>query len=254
MQANDSASVNKSEGNDCNIPLDSSKQVEGRESMASDEFYDAIDEMEADDVTLIDKRKHGDMQQEELWISRSPPHPEEECISERAMKESGSMPPPHATDKRLWGVDEDDGMSDAPHALLKKCRRVRVSFSGVCLSVALLPCIEQISPSAEAEGSDISFQEEEEEECFVPPICWAIVDGGRVYESSPVCERSINKNDTAEAVQSLSTMTGENSIGEVERSGGATPPADVFYSHSSSRSLLLAWKQVHIRVVCIICY
>ncbi len=235
----------------CNIPLDS-KQVEGRESMASDEFYDAIDEMEADNITLIDKQKEEDTQQE-LWGSGSS-HPVEGCISERVMKESSSTP--RATEKRLWGVDEDEDMSDAPHALLK-CQRVRVSFSGVCLSVALLPCIEQIpSPSAEGNSNNISFQEEEDEECFMPPLCSAVVDGGRVYESSPVCERScsINKNDAAAAaVQSLSSMAGDNSIGELKH-GGEPPPADAFYSHSASRSSLLAWKQVHIRVVhCIVC-
>ncbi len=222
-QADGDSALNKGEDSSDNIPLESSQVSKGRKSIESDEFYDAIDAMDDDGITF-----EKDVRKEE---GSGYIHRVDECISE--------CMPPCATTKRLWGVDEDEDISDTPHCTLRKCRRIQVSLSGVCLSVALLPCIErQTSPSAE---ENISFKSEGEEECFIPPLTWVVVDGGSVYESSPICERSnINKNDAAE-VQSLLTTMGESSIGDIEHGG----PSDTFFSFSPlCSSSLLVWKHV----------
>ncbi len=232
------SSITKGKDNSNNIPLDS-EQVEGRESIATDEFYDAIDATAEDENSLIiDVEEYA---QETL----SPHHPvdDEECISASSI--------PCTTKKRLWGVNEDQDVNDDPHTL-PRCRRVQVSLCGVCLSVALLPCIEQI-PSLSAEGNipyQMELEEENFEECFPPPLTWTVVNGGLVYESSPVCERSsTNKNNATvirgAAQSSLPATIGEKdgSIREVEEPGRA-------YNVPYPSSSLLTWKQVHKSVLC----
>ncbi len=213
------------------VSLESNKDSnKGGESIESDddddEFYDAIDAMNYNGMTI-----ENEIQSEEPGFI---PHRVDECISETTWRHETTI-------KRLWGVDEDEDIRDTPpHCKLQKCRRIQVSLSGVCLSVALLPCIErQTSPSAD--GSALCKSEEDEEECFVPPITWVVSDGCSVYKSSPICERSNTNKDAAIEVQSLSEATGESGIGDSELGG----PCETFSSFSlPCSSLLLVWKDI----------